>query len=101
MNFVKYLLEGLAVAVAAHFIPNMRMALTDVLYIGLTAGATFLILDLLSPSIGAGARQGSGFGIGLNQVGWQTGGNVSLPVGDNESLSESTNTSNNSVEGES
>lgn len=66
----KYLLEGLAVAFAAFFIPQRKMELMEIVLIGLTAAATFSTLDVFSPSIAAGARQGSGFGIGLNQVGW-------------------------------
>ncbi len=67
----KYLLEGLAVAVAAFFIPRKNVNAQEILLIGLTAAATFAVLDYFSPFVGSSARQGAGFGIGYNMV---TGG---------------------------
>ena len=67
---VKYLVEGGAVAVAAYFIPRRTMQLQEIAMIAVTAAAVFAILDLYSPSVAAGARQGAGLGIGLNQVGF-------------------------------
>lgn len=67
---IKYLLEGLAVAVAAFLIPQKTMDPTAIVLIALTAAAVFAVLDAFSPSISVGARQGAGFGIGLNQIGW-------------------------------
>jgi hypothetical protein len=72
-RLVKIVLEGLAVAFAAYFIPRKETSPMEILYIGLTAAAVFLVLDLFSPAIGASARQGAGFGVGLNNVGWQSG----------------------------
>jgi len=84
-QIVKYLLEGLAVSVAAYFIPRQRSNITEILAIGLAAAATFMLLDVLAPTIGLGARQGAGFGIGLNQVGWQGGGAELVQDDDTES----------------
>ena len=67
---VKTILEGLAVAIAAFFIPKSQMKIENIIAIALSASAVFLLLDQFSPEIGASVRQGSGFGIGLNQVGW-------------------------------
>lgn len=67
---VKYLIEGAAVAVAAFFIPSKQPRLEEVLMIAVTAAATFALLDLYAPSIGAFARQGAGFGVGANLVGF-------------------------------
>ena len=94
-DILKYILEGLAVAVAAYFIPQTKTEPTDVLYIGLTAAATFMLLDLFAPSVGQGARQGSGLGIGLNQVGWQLGGEQQEP-NEQQSPGSDENTSTNS-----
>jgi len=69
----KSLLEGLAVALAAYFIPRKETNLMSIIIIALTAAAVFSILDYFAPEIGMGARQGSGFGIGLNTVGWGSG----------------------------
>lgn len=68
---LKYLIQGLSVCLAAFYIPKGgKMKLEDVVMIGVTAAAVFATLDLLSPSIGASARTGAGFGIGANLVGF-------------------------------
>tara|TARA_B110000211_G_C13901794_1_gene474295 strand:- start:294 stop:581 length:288 start_codon:yes stop_codon:yes gene_type:complete len=66
----KYLVEGLAVGVAAYFIPSKKMNIEEVLMIAVTAAAVFALLDMYSPSIGASMRQGAGFGLGANLVGF-------------------------------
>ncbi len=66
---IKYLVEGLAVAVAAFYIPRKKMSLQEIAVIGLTAAAALAILDLLAPTVGHGARHGAGFGIGASLVG--------------------------------
>jgi hypothetical protein len=38
--------------------------------LALTAAAVFAILDVLAPSVGVTARQGAGFGLGANLVGF-------------------------------
>lgn len=67
---IKYLIEGTAVAVAAFFIPKNQPKLEEVLMIAVTAAATFALLDLYAPSVSASARQGAGFGVGANLVGF-------------------------------
>ena len=67
---VKYLIEGTAVAVAAFFIPKNQPKLEEVMMIAITAAATFALLDLYAPSVSGYARQGAGFGIGANLVGF-------------------------------
>jgi hypothetical protein len=67
---VKYLLEGLAVAIAAFVIPGKTMKYGEVAMIALTATATFAILDIYAPSVGSSARTGAGFGIGAGMVGF-------------------------------
>ena len=69
-SLVKYLLEGLAVAVAAFVIPGKTMKWNEVAMIALVATATFAILDIYAPSVGSSARTGAGFGIGANLVGF-------------------------------
>ena len=67
---IKYLVEGLMVAIAAYAIPNAKRALNldEVALIALTAAATFSILDTYVPSLAVSARSGAGFGIGANLV---------------------------------
>lgn len=67
---VKYLVEGLMVAIAAFAIPKKTLMLDEVALIALTAAATFSILDTYIPSMGVQARSGAGFGIGANLVGF-------------------------------
>ncbi len=67
---VKYFIEGLAVALAAYYIPKKTMALEEVAMIAVTAAATFALLDMFAPSVAAAARKGAGFGIGAAQVGF-------------------------------
>jgi ABC-type Co2+ transport system permease subunit len=69
-RLVKYALEGLAVAVAAYMLPGKVLKLSEVGMIALVALATFAILDIYAPSVGSSARQGAGFGIGANLVGF-------------------------------
>lgn len=74
-RLVKYLLEGLVVAVAAWLVfPNKRGKWDDFILLGLTASATFAVLDIgLTPSIASTARKGAGFGVGAGLVGWPAG----------------------------
>jgi len=67
---LKYLLEGLAVALAAIFIPKKSLPMEEVATLALVAAAVFALLDVLAPSIGVTARQGAGFGLGANLVGF-------------------------------
>lgn len=70
-SLMKYFLEGMAVALAAYYIPRGKVSLQEVVMIALTAGLTFLVLDMWAPSIGSGARMGAGLGIGFKQVGFE------------------------------
>lgn len=70
---IKYLVEGLAVAAAAYYIPRKQMNLQEIAVIAVTAAASLAVLDLLAPSIGAHARHGAGFGIGASLVGAPAG----------------------------
>ena len=67
---IKYLVEGLAVAfVAYYFIGRGRLAIRDIIMLGITAAFVFAILDTFSPTISLGARFGAGFGIGQGLFG--------------------------------
>tara|TARA_B100001059_G_C17722537_1_gene521557 strand:+ start:494 stop:766 length:273 start_codon:yes stop_codon:yes gene_type:complete len=67
---IKYLVEGLMVAIAAFAIPKKSLNLEEIALIALTAAATFSILDTYIPSMAVSARSGAGFGIGANLVGF-------------------------------
>jgi ABC-type Co2+ transport system permease subunit len=67
-RIIKYLVEGLMVAIAAYAIPKRSLNVEEIILIALTAAATFSILDTYVPSMGVTARSGAGFGIGANLV---------------------------------
>lgn len=67
---VKYMVEGVMVAIAAYAIPKKSLNFDEVILIALTAAATFSILDTYVPSMAVSARSGAGFGIGANLVGF-------------------------------
>ncbi len=67
---IKYVVEGVAVAVALVFIPRKPLPMDEILTVTVAAAVVFAILDIFSPSIGVTARQGAGFGIGANLVGF-------------------------------
>lgn len=66
---IKYLIEGILVAIACYAIPKRTMNVEEVLVIALTAAATFSILDVFVPSMAGAARSGAGTGIGLGVIG--------------------------------
>ena len=70
---IKYLVEGLMVAIAAYAIPKRSLNIEEIVLLALTAAATFSILDTYVPSIGVTTRAGAGAGIVLNMVGFPGG----------------------------
>lgn len=66
---IKYFLEGLAVAVAMVIIPRKVPSVEEIVVVATVAAVVFAILDLLSPSIGLTARQGSGIALGTQLAG--------------------------------
>ena len=67
---IKYLIEGGSVAFVAYAIPKSKLNVEEIVIIALVAACVFAILDMFAPSIGNAARQGAGFGIGDNLVGF-------------------------------
>ena len=63
---IKYLVEGLIVAIAAYAIPKKSLNLEEIFILALTAAASFSVLDVFIPSMGSSIRGGAGFGLGLN-----------------------------------
>lgn len=73
VRIIKYILEGSMVAIAAYMIPVKKPSLEEILTIALVAAATFALLDMFAPSIGASARLGAGIGVGASLVNWPAG----------------------------
>jgi len=70
---IKYLVEGMMVAIAAYAIPKRSLNMEEIALLALTAAATFSILDTYIPTMGVTSRSGAGFGIGANLVGFPGG----------------------------
>jgi hypothetical protein len=68
-NILKYLLEGLAIALAIYLV-NKNIKPKEILMISLVGAVTFAVLDLFAPNVGSGARLGAGFGLGAKHVGF-------------------------------
>ena len=71
VSVLKYAIEGLVVAFVTVLVLNPKKPnFGEVMTIGVAAFATFALLDTFSPSIAVTARQGAGFGMGANLVGF-------------------------------
>jgi hypothetical protein len=69
-QFIRVILEGLVVAICAFSIPNRNFNWRQVLIVGIAAGVSLLVLDVVGePIITAAVRQGMGLGIGLKYTG--------------------------------
>ena len=67
-KLIKYIVEGLMVAIACFAIPKKSLDIEEIAILALVAAATFSILDTYIPTMGESARTGAGFGIGANLV---------------------------------
>jgi hypothetical protein len=65
---VKYILEGLVVAIAAILLPKAKPDFEAVIALGLVAACTFAIVDTLMPSLNFPLKFGVGFGLGNSLV---------------------------------
>jgi len=67
---VKYVLEGLVVAIAAILLPKSKPDFEAVIALALVAACTFAITDTLMPSLTYPIKLGAGFGVGASMVGF-------------------------------
>ena len=70
---VKYVLEGLIVAIAAIILPKNKFDFEAVIALALFAASTFAIIDTMMPSLSHPVNMGVGFGIGANLVNFPGG----------------------------
>ena len=68
IRILKYLVEGIGVAIAAYYISKKKTNISEVVGIGITAASIFSILDLVSPAVSIGARFGAGLSIGNTMI---------------------------------
>lgn len=71
-KIVKYLVEGLAVGVAAYMIPSKKLKLEEIGVLAVTAALVLAILDTIAPRVSGSARQGAGFGLGVSLARWKS-----------------------------
>ena len=72
-RLIKYLMEGVVVAIVAYYLPSWGKGgvnMNDVFLIATTAALTFALIDTFMPSLSASTRFGAGFGVGGNLVGF-------------------------------
>jgi hypothetical protein len=69
-RIVKYLIEGVAVALACALIPKKPLPMGEVATVAVLAAAVFAVLDVLAPGMAVSGRQGAGLGIGLRLSGF-------------------------------
>jgi hypothetical protein len=67
-KITKYLVEGIVVALVVRWIPSKNLSLKEIAIISLSATATLVILDLYSPTISYGYRNGIGLALGAKSV---------------------------------
>lgn len=68
-KIIKYVLEGVAIALVAYYFMSNKLSVKDIFILGVSAAASFAILDQFSPTVALGARFGAGLGIGQSIVG--------------------------------
>lgn len=78
-RLIRYLLEGLAVALATQLIAHKKINVSEIALIGVTSASILSLLDSFSPTVSAGVRSGMGTGVGLGTVGY--GGSIAPLVG--------------------
>lgn len=66
---VKYLIEGLVVAICSIVLLKKKIDFEEILILALCAAATFSILDIYLPAAASSARNGVGTGLGINLMG--------------------------------
>jgi hypothetical protein len=66
---VKYLIQGIVVAIAAILLQKPKPDFEAVIALSLVAGCTFAIIDTFMPSMTFPVQLGAGFSIGSNMIG--------------------------------
>jgi ABC-type Co2+ transport system permease subunit len=69
-RLVKYLIEGLVVAIVAYVLPSKSLSTQEVILLALVAASIFSVLDLVAPAIGSSTRQGVGLATGFGLMGF-------------------------------
>lgn len=62
---LKFMIEGMAVALAAYYIPKRKMQMGEIIAVAISAAAVFAVIDILAPQMSSSLRTGMGLGVGL------------------------------------
>ena len=69
VRFLKYMMEGGAVAFACALVPKQKLSYDEIILIAVVAAAVFSVIDTFAPSISPHLRQGAGFAMGAGLYG--------------------------------
>ena len=67
-KLLKYIIEGLVVAIAGYYIPAKKPEISELIIIALVAASTFAILEVYMPDAYMASRLGFGFQTGRNLI---------------------------------
>lgn len=67
-KILKYIIEGLVVAIAGYYIPSKKPDMSELIIIGLVAASTFAILEVYMPDAYMASKFGFGFQTGRNLI---------------------------------
>lgn len=67
-RLLKYIIEGLVVAIAGYYIPAKKPEISEIIIIALVAASTFAILEVYMPDAYMASRLGFGFQTGRNLI---------------------------------
>jgi len=67
-KLLKYVIEGLVVAIAGYYIPAKKPEISEIIIIALVAASTFAILEVYMPDAYMASRLGFGFQTGRNLI---------------------------------
>jgi len=67
-KITKYFIEGVVVGLVSRWISNNKLSIQEISIISLTAAGTLILLDIYSPTVSSGYRQGIGIALGAKTI---------------------------------
>ena len=75
-NFMRYLLESLAISIVALYVPKINLNIKEILMISITGAFTLMIIDLYAPQVGLFMRHTLGMSLGFKNITSISGGGL-------------------------
>ena len=75
-NFMRYLLESLAISIVALYVPKINLNIKEILMISITGAFTLMIIDLYAPQVGLFMRHSLGMSLGFKNIAGISGGGL-------------------------